>query len=195
RGRHAACHDRDPGRAGRPALRSARPVRASAGRAGRDTGRSAAVRVRRPRRGRRAARRGRVLLPGPDGRRGDPRALHDPALSRPRLRKCPAPPSTSPAVAVRHDSLTPGSAPGGAAPVAPAHPIARHRDTMAPFVPRARDMSRSRLPTAGALAALLTLAAPAFAADEIHFTIMGQTAMTFDWRGAENTIRYGLTTA
>lgn len=32
-----------------------------------------------------------------------------------------------------------------------------------------------------------------FAADEIHWTITGQTSVTFDWRGsnAENTIRYG----
>ena len=40
-----------------------------------------------------------------------------------------------------------------------------------------------------------TLLAPAAArsADEIHWTILGQTAVTFDWRGsaAENTIRFG----
>ena len=35
---------------------------------------------------------------------------------------------------------------------------------------------------------------PLLAADEIHWTIIGQTAVTFDWRGtsAENTIRYGI---
>jgi hypothetical protein len=33
--------------------------------------------------------------------------------------------------------------------------------------------------------------------DEVHWTIMGQTAVTFDWRGAssENTVRYGTTTS
>jgi hypothetical protein len=66
---------------------------------------------------------------------------------------------------------------------------------MAPFVPRARDMVPSRLRIAAPLASLLAFTAPAFAADEIHFTIMGQTAVSFDWRGAENTIRYGLTIA
>ena len=39
------------------------------------------------------------------------------------------------------------------------------------------------------------VAGSAFAADEIHWTITGQTSVTFDWRGTENTIRYGLTTA
>ena len=39
------------------------------------------------------------------------------------------------------------------------------------------------------------LAGPALAADEIHWTIKGQTAVTFDWRGSETTIRYGTTTA
>ena len=33
------------------------------------------------------------------------------------------------------------------------------------------------------------------AADEIHWTIKGQAAVTFDWRGPENTIRYGTTTS
>jgi PKD repeat protein len=32
-------------------------------------------------------------------------------------------------------------------------------------------------------------------ADEIHWTFMGQTAVAFDWRGFDKTIRYGLTTA
>ena len=32
-------------------------------------------------------------------------------------------------------------------------------------------------------------------ADEVHWTIIGQTAVSFDWRGATNSIRYGTTTA
>ncbi len=34
----------------------------------------------------------------------------------------------------------------------------------------------------------------AFAADEIHYSITGQTSVTFDWRGTatENTIGFGL---
>lgn len=46
-------------------------------------------------------------------------------------------------------------------------------------------------------AALISLhAGSAVAApDEIHWTITGQTSVTFDWRGAENTIRFGLTNA
>jgi len=36
------------------------------------------------------------------------------------------------------------------------------------------------------------LAGTAFGADEIHWTLTGQTSVTFDWRGAETTIRYGL---
>ena len=59
-------------------------------------------------------------------------------------------------------------------------------------------MKNSRFP--GFLIALIplfasSLATPsAFAADEIHWTFIGQTAITFDWRGtaSENTIRYGL---
>jgi calcineurin-like phosphoesterase family protein/purple acid phosphatase-like protein len=41
----------------------------------------------------------------------------------------------------------------------------------------------------------LALASAAQAADEIHWTVKGQTAVTFDWRGSssENTVRYGLT--
>ncbi len=44
------------------------------------------------------------------------------------------------------------------------------------------------------LFALIALAPTrAFGADEIHWTLIGQTAVTFDWRGAasENSIRYG----
>jgi len=39
----------------------------------------------------------------------------------------------------------------------------------------------------------LGLASEAFPADEIHWTITGQTSVTFDWRGPEDTIAYGLT--
>jgi hypothetical protein len=39
--------------------------------------------------------------------------------------------------------------------------------------------------------ASLMAAGGAFAADEIHWTITGQTSVTFDWRGPENTISYG----
>lgn len=41
----------------------------------------------------------------------------------------------------------------------------------------------------------LCLSSPSFAADEIHWTITGQTSVTFDWRGSasENKIRYGTT--
>jgi len=46
-----------------------------------------------------------------------------------------------------------------------------------------------------AIAALLLLAAPAYAADEIHWTLTGPASVTFDWRGAETSIRYGLTAA
>ncbi len=42
-------------------------------------------------------------------------------------------------------------------------------------------------------ATLSALASPAFAADEIHWTIIGPNAVTFDWRGADTSIRYGLT--
>jgi PKD repeat protein len=50
---------------------------------------------------------------------------------------------------------------------------------------------------AGRLAALaLILAvAPARAAEQIHWTIMGPRAVSFDWVGVENTIEYGLTPA
>jgi hypothetical protein len=41
----------------------------------------------------------------------------------------------------------------------------------------------------------LGVASPSFAYDEVHWTITGQTSVTFDWRGPENTIRYGLTSA
>lgn len=46
-----------------------------------------------------------------------------------------------------------------------------------------------------ALAMTLSEVNPAFAADEIHWTITGNNSVTFDWRGAstENSIGYGLT--
>jgi len=50
---------------------------------------------------------------------------------------------------------------------------------------------------AGILAALLALGIPgnAFAADEIHWTVTGQTSVSFDWRGPESLICYGPTGA
>ncbi|MFW5444115.1 MAG: purple acid phosphatase family protein, partial [Methylococcaceae bacterium] len=43
------------------------------------------------------------------------------------------------------------------------------------------------------LSVLLLYSSSSFAADEIHWTIMGQTAVTFDWRGSssEDSISYG----
>ena len=47
------------------------------------------------------------------------------------------------------------------------------------------------------LACSLTVACfsvtPAFAADEIHWTVVGPTSITFDWRGSETSLRYGPT--
>jgi calcineurin-like phosphoesterase family protein len=43
------------------------------------------------------------------------------------------------------------------------------------------------------LLAGLVLANPSRAADEIHWTLTGPTSVTFDWRGSETSIRYGLT--
>jgi len=43
--------------------------------------------------------------------------------------------------------------------------------------------------------ALLLLAATAYAADEIHFTVTGPTSVAVDWRGAEAELRYGPTIA
>jgi hypothetical protein len=45
------------------------------------------------------------------------------------------------------------------------------------------------------LLAWLGVAGAARAADEIHWTITGPGAVAFDWRGAENSIRYGTTAA
>ena len=41
----------------------------------------------------------------------------------------------------------------------------------------------------------LAAASPAFATDEIHWTITGPTSVTFDWRGTNNTLRYGLSSS
>jgi hypothetical protein len=43
------------------------------------------------------------------------------------------------------------------------------------------------------LTSFLVSAAPAFAADEIHWTVIDPNTVTFDWRGTNNTIRYGVT--
>ena len=43
------------------------------------------------------------------------------------------------------------------------------------------------------LAIALAWAAPARCADEIHWTLVGPTTVTFDWRGSETAMRYGLT--
>ena len=46
------------------------------------------------------------------------------------------------------------------------------------------------------LAAVLACADNVAAAvDEVHWTITGQTSVTFDWRGPDSTINYGLTSA
>src|SRR5207249_4262820 len=39
---------------------------------------------------------------------------------------------------------------------------------------------------------LAGMASHALAADEIHWTFTGPTSVTFDWRGADSTIHYGL---
>lgn len=44
-----------------------------------------------------------------------------------------------------------------------------------------------------AAACAVAFAAEGFAADEIHWTITGQTSVTIDWRGAEGAVRYGVT--
>ena len=50
-------------------------------------------------------------------------------------------------------------------------------------------------PSAYAVLAALLLASPALGADEIHWTMTGLTSVTFDWRGPNSTISYGLTSA
>jgi len=46
-----------------------------------------------------------------------------------------------------------------------------------------------------AAACFVGLTAESFPADEIHWTITGQTSVTVDWRGGESTVRYGVTKA
>ena len=60
-----------------------------------------------------------------------------------------------------------------------------------------QDRVKGQLSVPAALLALCAsgLAPHAHAADEIHWTVTGQTSVTFDWRGGESTIRYGPTTA
>jgi len=48
---------------------------------------------------------------------------------------------------------------------------------------------------AACFAAFALFALPARAADEIHWTITGPTSVTFDWRGPESFVQYGLTTS
>ena len=59
----------------------------------------------------------------------------------------------------------------------------------------ARHPWRSRARILAVLVCALGWSAPARAADEIHWTIIGQTSVTLDWRGCENTVRYGPTPA
>ncbi|MBI3607787.1 MAG: PKD domain-containing protein [Nitrospirae bacterium] len=40
---------------------------------------------------------------------------------------------------------------------------------------------------------VVTVSSVVVPVDEIHWTLTGQTSVTFDWRGSDNTIRYGLT--
>ena len=62
------------------------------------------------------------------------------------------------------------------------HPVERR--------PRRTRARAARL--APVLALLAGTASLAFAADEIHWTFTGPTSVTFDWRGADSTIHYGL---
>jgi hypothetical protein len=45
------------------------------------------------------------------------------------------------------------------------------------------------------LIAVVATSSPAFAEDEIHWTMTGPGSVTVDWRGASSTLSYGLTTA
>ena len=49
--------------------------------------------------------------------------------------------------------------------------------------------------TALVAAAAATAGVAAAAIDEVHWTIMGQTAVSFDWRGPDSTIQFGTSTA
>ena len=60
-----------------------------------------------------------------------------------------------------------------------------------------RSWTRLRGPHVLALVSAFGLlsAVAARAADEIHWTLMGQTAVTVSWRGSESSVRYGLTSS
>src|SRR5204863_7730797 len=45
------------------------------------------------------------------------------------------------------------------------------------------------------VAVALAWAQPGWCADEIHWTLVDPATVTFDWRGAETAIRYGLTSS
>ena len=49
--------------------------------------------------------------------------------------------------------------------------------------------------TALVAAAAVTAGVAAAAIDEVHWTVMGQTAVSFDWRGPDSTIQFGTSTA
>src|SRR5690242_20824333 len=55
------------------------------------------------------------------------------------------------------------------------------------------ELLRNRV--ACALGLLLLATSPAWAADGIHWTIISGSAVSFDWRGNETSIRFGTTTA
>src|SRR5262245_12555146 len=55
-----------------------------------------------------------------------------------------------------------------------------------------RKTSRA-IRTSALLSACLVISSPVSAADEIHWTFTGPTSVSFDWRGSEDTLRYGLT--
>ena len=56
-------------------------------------------------------------------------------------------------------------------------------------------MAPFRRCVARALVFVAVFVTPARSADEIHWTIIGPSAVSFDWRGSETTIRYGITTS
>ncbi|MBI3608556.1 MAG: metallophosphoesterase family protein [Nitrospirae bacterium] len=60
---------------------------------------------------------------------------------------------------------------------------------------RMRRIKMFRMEGFAAFLFVLAAAGSAGAADEIHFTYLSQTAVTFDWRGSEATLDYGTTTA
>src|SRR5437762_10477649 len=58
-----------------------------------------------------------------------------------------------------------------------------------------RACGRPARTAAFTLASLVLAAGVAIAADEIHWTFTGPTSVSFDWRGAESVVHYGLTAA